>query len=1012
MLKSLVRFSIRNRNLFPSENGVSDILGPTTIMTGLPMPDFSYFPLEFGDYVHTHDHPNVTNQLTPARSTGAIALGPANRNGGWHFMSLTTGLCILRYKWTVLPVTNDVITRVHELAFPINSADPPPSPLSFTWKDGSVIASSSPAPEGALVNPVSDHPETNEANEFLNNDKSTTENTNILDESTSADSSCASENSSRASNEDVSEYDSFSQDHIESALLENIQNQTEDIQQLEQDFETEYNNISEDLNDQNYTTASDDDDHNMSEQRSEFNDNESMYIDGNNNEMEDDGPMDDVLEGRSESPDVLEERSESPNADESTSHSYNLRSNPPRSSQSTFNSQTYRYSFLQYARDVSESIVNTVDCVNEAWNCKESESETAQQIKTPSKRDCLKTITKELKHLTNGQNYHKHRLQRALIELCHNLLHEENVEAQDRGDAAICLTQMSASKGIKMFGEKALEAMIAEYEQLDQLQVFTPVDAHKLTWEEKKNALNAIDLIKLKRTGKLKGRTVADGRKQRSIYSKDDVSSPALSQDGFFASLAIDALERRFIATSDVAGAFLKATMNDFVLVRLQGPAVDSLLRINHEKYVDFVIVEKGKKVLYVQLLKAMYGTLTAPILWYQLFADTLTSRGFTINPYDLCVANKLVNDKQLTICWYVDDLKVSHEDETVVRATIDELEDEFGKMNVVYGEDHVYLGMNLNIHDGKVKVLMKEYLQEALQAYGEPINSSATTPANRHLHDVDEEAELLTEEKAERFHHIVAKLLHVAKRARLDIEPTVAFLCRRVQEPTIEDWRKLKRLLQYIYGSLDLPRILSVKNFTEMAIYIDASHASHEDARGQTGGCIQMGSGVLHSRSAKQKINTKSSCETELVGNSDYLPYAIWFMYFLNAQGYHVEKKILYQDNQSTIKLLKNGRKSAGKQSKHISARFFWMVDRIKREDLTVEFCPSGLMLGDFFTKSLQGSLFRKMRDVVMGSAPIETLKTEEELGRTKISDELHVNDCIDDVANSSNGVGKKIRR
>ena len=143
------------------------------------------------------------------------------------------------------------------------------------------------------------------------------------------------------------------------------------------------------------------------------------------------------------------------------------------------------------------------------------------------------------------------------------------------------------------------------------------------------------------------------------------------------------------------------------------------------------------------------------------------------------------------------------------------------------------------------------------------------------------------------------------------------------------------------------------------------------------------MGIGVIHSRSTKQKINTKSSCETELVGTSNYLPYAIWLMYFLNAQGYHVKKKILYQDNQSTIKLLKNGRKSAGKQSKHISTRFFWMVDRIKKEELSVEFCPSGLMLGDFFTKSLQGSLFRKMRNVVMGAAPIETLKTEEELGR-----------------------------
>lgn len=110
----------------------------------------------------------------------------------------------------------------------------------------------------------------------------------------------------------------------------------------------------------------------------------------------------------------------------------------------------------------------------------------------------------------------------------------------EKGESQICLTQMSAVKGIRIFGERELEAMVAEYEQLNTLEVFTPVDATKLTWEQKKQALNALDLIKLKRSGKVKGRTVADGRKQRSIYSKEEVSSPALSQDGFFASLAVD----------------------------------------------------------------------------------------------------------------------------------------------------------------------------------------------------------------------------------------------------------------------------------------------------------------------------------------------------------------------------------------------------------------------------------------------------------------------------------------
>lgn len=74
---------------------------------------------------------------------------------------------------------------------------------------------------------------------------------------------------------------------------------------------------------------------------------------------------------------------------------------------------------------------------------------------------------------------------------------------------------------------------------------------------------------------------MCDGRKQQMVYSIDELSSPALSQDEFFASLAIDALEGRYIETSDILGAFLKADQDDFVLVKLRGPAVDAMLEID-----------------------------------------------------------------------------------------------------------------------------------------------------------------------------------------------------------------------------------------------------------------------------------------------------------------------------------------------------------------------------------------------------------------------------------------------
>jgi len=475
----------------------------------------------------------------------------------------------------------------------------------------------------------------------------------------------------------------------------------------------------------------------------------------------------------------------------------------------------------------------------------------------------------------------------------------------------------------------------------------------------------------------VEGRTIADGRKQRPLFEKHDTSSPAQSLEGYIASLVIDAMEERDIATIDVAGAFLKADMPDFVLLRLHGASLKAILRANKEKYEKFIVIEKGRQVLYVRLLKAMYGTLKAALLWYELLSDTLVKEGFTLNPYDPCVANKIVNGKQFTICWYVDDLKLSHKDPEEVTKMIKLLEKHFGEMNVERGSKHTFLGMNFEIKNKKVIMKMKDYLTKCIDSFGEVLSSNARTPANPSLMTVNEDAEKLNEEKQALFHHIVAKLLYICKRARLDLQVAVGFLCTRVKEPTIQDWQKLKRVLMYIRGTIDMPRIMSLKDFSTMDIYVDAAHAVHHDMRGQTGGCIQMGTGLIHARSSKQKLNTKSSTESEFVGSSDYLPYSLWMLYFFEAQGYSIKRKLFKQDNQSTMKLLKNGRRLAGKQSRHIETRFFWITDRIKQNDIEVEYCPTSVMLADFFTKPLQGSLFRNMRDVSQGLTEYATLRS-----------------------------------
>ena len=88
---------------------------------------------------------------------------------------------------------------------------------------------------------------------------------------------------------------------------------------------------------------------------------------------------------------------------------------------------------------------------------------------------------------------------------------------------------------------------------------------------------------------------------------------------------------------------------------------LELLLESSPETYGPCVVFENGKKVLYLQVLRASYGTLVAALIWYQKFCNDLEGIGFVFNPYDPCVANRIVKGSQQTVRFHVDDLKSSH---------------------------------------------------------------------------------------------------------------------------------------------------------------------------------------------------------------------------------------------------------------------------------------------------------------------------------------------------------------
>ncbi len=540
--------------------------------------------------------------------------------------------------------------------------------------------------------------------------------------------------------------------------------------------------------------------------------------------------------------------------------------------------------------------------------------------------------------------------------------------------------QYNLRTGLKVFGEKGKKAAQGEMSQMHERICFTPISINDLTAEERKKAMLALMLLSQKKDGTIKGRMVYNGKPTREWLSREDSASPTASQESIMITTVIDAKERRDVMSGDVPNAFIQAKIPmkekdnyERIIMKITGVLVDMLVQLDPESYGRHVVYENGKKVLYVQVIRAIYGMLQAALLWYQKFRSDLEEEGFKFNDYDPCVANKMICGKQQTIRFHVDDILSSHVDPMVNDDFVQWLDWKYGsigQVKITRGKVHEYLGMTLDFsQDGKVIVDMRDYVKGMLESFPMKLKKTqvAATPASESLFNQGNSPDL-DDKKKEDYHTMVAKGLFVSKRGRPDIHPTIAVLSTRVRKPNENDWNKLLRMMKYLNGSRDKVLTVGADDLKVVKWYVDAAFAVHPDFKSHTGAVMTMGHGSMQSISRKQKLNTRSSTEAELVASDDAATMILWTKMFLKEQGYEIERNILYQDNRSAILLEENGRKSAGKRSRALNIRYFFLTDQIEKKNLKVDYCPTDVMLADFMSKPLQGEKFRQFERDIMG--------------------------------------------
>ena len=195
-------------------------------------------------------------------------------------------------------------------------------------------------------------------------------------------------------------------------------------------------------------------------------------------------------------------------------------------------------------------------------------------------------------------------------------------------------------------------------------------------------------------------------------------------------------------------------------------------------------------------------------------------------------------------------------------------------------------------------------------------------TPATNHMFDTQGAAQQLCKKDANIFYPHTMQLMYLSKRSRLYIQLPVSFLTTCVKKPESNDWKNLGKLCGYLRENFNLPLTLQANSLSILKWYVDASLAFHSDMRIHTYGMLAMSKGCIYGTSIRQRLNTKISTESELVGASNLLHQIVWNMKFLEAQGYYIKENTLLQENRHVMHLDTNGRASNGKCTCHINIR------------------------------------------------------------------------------------------
>lgn len=470
----------------------------------------------------------------------------------------------------------------------------------------------------------------------------------------------------------------------------------------------------------------------------------------------------------------------------------------------------------------------------------------------------------------------------------------------------------------------------------EELKVLKENETWKLVPEpQKEKLLDSKWVFTKKNIGEkeiCKARLVVKGFQQKDKL--ENTYSPVLKLQTLRVLLSVAAQKDYELHQMDVKGAFLYG-------------------RIDEEVYLkppQGLTVPEGQVL---KLQKSLYGLKKSPKYWYEKFTEVITECGFKRSQNDYCLYHK----GNLHLILYVDDLLLIGPSIAEIENVKNFLKTKFSMKDL--GDSNLtYLGISIQKkHDG-IYLNQSKYLQKVLEYYNMDNCKGTNSPMDINF-KLDFEACEIDMTLEHQCRSLIGSLMYAMVSTRPDLATAVSYLSRFQSQPTLKLWQALKRVLRYVRQTIDFNLKYSKCKYDSLTGFADADFARDKDRKSTSGYLFKLFNNTVTWKSKKQSTVSLSTTEAELIALCEASVEACWLMKLLCDFNISISNTVIFEDNQSTMKVVKNPDQ---KRLKHIDVKFNFIKQKVEEGLITVKYVSTTDQIADILTKPLSGERFVRL--------------------------------------------------